>query len=121
MLLRRSADDPVRPNDWDFPGGNVEWGELHEEALRREVVEEAGLPVSDLSPLKVMTKFGEEANVYVLHIIYTCKSDASSVRLSGEHSGFRWLTEQELRLVEPQSLYITLALEALASFSPPAT
>ncbi len=29
LLLRRAAEDSYRPGDWDFPGGNVERGELH--------------------------------------------------------------------------------------------
>lgn len=116
LLLRRSADDPVRPNDWDLPGGNVEWGELHDDALRREVYEEVGLSVADYAPLKVITKFDEEANVYVLHLIYICTPTDTEVRLSGEHSEFRWFTEPELRKVQPSSVYVGLALEALRSY-----
>ena len=114
LLLRRSTDDLVRPNDWDFPGGNVEWGELHDSALRREVYEEVGLSVADYAPLKVMTKFDEKANVYILHLIYTCKPTSAEVRLGGEHSEFCWFTEPELRQVALQSMYLSLALEALS-------
>ena len=120
LLLRRSAADPVRPNDWDFPGGNVEWGELHDAALFREIAEEVGLSVVTYSPLKIMTKFDAEADVYVLYIIYTCKPNSPNVRLSGEHSEFRWFTEQELKRLEPRSMYVALALEALAQNSPSA-
>ena len=114
LLLKRGADDAVRPNDWDFPGGNVAWGELHHDALLREVDEEVGLHVVDYRPLKVMTEFDEEANVYVLYVIYMCRPASSTVRLGSEHSEFCWLTAQELEGLNPRSMYVTLALEALA-------
>ena len=114
LLLKRNADDAVRPGDWDFPGGNVAWGELHHDALLREVGEEVGLGVVDYKPLKIMTKFDEEADVYVLYIIYVCRPTSSAVRLGGEHGEFNWFTARELEGLNSRSLYVTLALEALA-------
>ena len=112
LLLRRSVDDAVRPNDWDFPGGNVHFGELHDASLSREVFEETGLRIAHFIPLKVMSAFDADENVHVLHIIYTCEADSSEVLLSGEHHAYRWFNASELE-ASSQSRYTALALEAL--------
>ncbi len=113
LLLKRSANDSFRPGDWDFPGGNVEWGELHGEALPRELLEETGLRVEQFTPLKVMSAFDPGDNVYVLHIIYTCRSDTAKITLSGEHQAYGWFDRAELETRPNSSVYVTLGLEAL--------
>lgn len=40
-----TADIPDSNDRWDFVGGKIEWGELPEEAVIREVKEESGLDV----------------------------------------------------------------------------
>ena len=42
-----------------FPGGRVETGETLEEAARRELAEETGLAVHELSPLALVRAEGE--------------------------------------------------------------
>ncbi len=48
LLLQHRTDD----NTWDFPGGFSEIGETLEETARREVLEEMGLQVEDMTLLK---------------------------------------------------------------------
>ena len=116
LLLKRSADDSFKPGDWDFPGGNVEWGELHEVALTREVFEEIGLKLEQFTPLKVSSLFDAEENVYVLHIIYTCRSASATITLSREHESYGWFGQGELETL-PSSRYVTLGLGALKTLT----
>ena len=47
LLIR----NPYGPMKWDLPGGGVRRGERPEDAARREVFEEVGLPLTKLRPL----------------------------------------------------------------------
>jgi len=49
LLLQHRTDD----NTWDFPGGYMELGESTEETARREVREETGLEIGDMTLFKV--------------------------------------------------------------------
>ncbi len=45
LLIKRSENDPVGPNTWEFVGGKVEFHENMEEALNREIYEETGIKI----------------------------------------------------------------------------
>ena len=40
LIVKRSKDDDFLPGVWEFPGGNIEDGELILDALKREIYEE---------------------------------------------------------------------------------
>lgn len=46
VLMTRRAAAGTRPDMWELPGGVVENGESHSEALHREFVEELGVKIS---------------------------------------------------------------------------
>lgn len=43
LLVKKSADDPFHPNEWEVPGGRMEFGEKLDEHIKREVKEEGGI------------------------------------------------------------------------------
>lgn len=48
LLVRWHFEDPDGPFDvWGTPGGGIDGGELPEQAIRRELLEETGLEVAD--------------------------------------------------------------------------
>lgn len=93
LALQRSKDDPKRANDWDLPGGNVLYGELHEDSLRREVMEEVQLEIEEIKPIQVITNY--EKNIYYIFIGLTCKATSDQATLSKEHQDYKWVTKDE--------------------------
>lgn len=53
MLLRDNIPDIPFPNMWDIPGGRVEPGEIPEETVKREMMEEMELKLEKISLFKV--------------------------------------------------------------------
>jgi ADP-ribose pyrophosphatase YjhB (NUDIX family) len=94
LVLQRRKTAPDQITEWDLPGGNVIFGEIHVEAITREIREETALGVTDVQIAQVATGFNKERQLYHLFIGYSCKAENVAVRLS-EHEACRWVTKQE--------------------------
>lgn len=55
LMLRRVSPRPEWHHKWNVPGGKVCPGESVEDAVRREIMEESGIPVGALQPLGIYT------------------------------------------------------------------
>ena len=85
--------DKARANFWEFPGGKVEPGESHAEALVRECREELDitLKVGDLF-CEVMHPYSD---IVVRLFLYHCTLPKGTPKLL-EHQAFAWLTTGEI-------------------------
>ena len=101
LVLKRSLQSYSRPGDWDFPGGNVLYGELHEESLKREITEETKLQIEEIKPVQVITNYVKENSMYFLLITYKATALSSTVILSHEHTEYRWMTRAEFLKLKP--------------------
>lgn len=61
VLLVRRGKAPLA-GEWSLPGGAVELGETMEQAIVREVAEEAGLAVAPIQVLKVFDHLDHDSN-----------------------------------------------------------
>ena len=80
------------------PGGHVELGETLEAALRREVAEETGLTISDITFVCVQEFVYDPAFWLPRHFIffdYACRTDMTQVRLNDEAEEYMWVTIDE--------------------------
>lgn len=104
LAIKRSPNAHARPGGWDLAGGNVQFGELHEDALRREIREETGLATGDITPTQVVTAFKDGA--YYLYINYATKAAGEAVTLSDEHTEWRWVTPEAFVALQPAQFLI---------------
>lgn len=98
LLLKRSPTKDYAPNVWEGVTGRMDNFEGPEASLRREVEEETGIKDLEIvKPFKIGRFFRGErtAEKEVIIIAFWCKTFSSNVKISDEHSEYRWVTPEE--------------------------
>ena len=84
---------------WGFPKGNIEMGEKEQDAGIREVQEETGI-----SKIVLIDNFREKVHyiykrqgksIYKEVVYFLAKSNEKEVKLSFEHSEYKWLCYED--------------------------
>lgn len=78
ILLIRRGNDPFK-GEWALPGGFVEYGESTEEAIIREVKEEANLDISLKALVGVYSKPDRDPRGHVISICYNATGNGKEV------------------------------------------
>lgn len=107
VLFLRRSEKCSRAHGWDFPGGGVEAGENPVDACIREVLEETGLMVFNITPITthVSTKAHGEESGNELIIGYHASTNAKNVTLSWEHEHHIWMPIEEGRELDLPELH----------------
>ena len=107
----------MRSHKWHdkyvVPGGHIELGESAEQAVIREVKEETGLDVSDVSFLCYQDFIYDEAFWKSRHFIFldfTCKSEQTEATLNHEAQSYVWVSLESAREL-PIDAYTVHAIE----------
>lgn len=97
LLLKRSPRADFSADIWEYITGRMNQFEEPELALRREIMEEAGIEVEIVKPISTYHIFrGEQvAENEVIGIMYWCKTKSEIVKISDEHSDYKWVTIDE--------------------------
>jgi 8-oxo-dGTP diphosphatase len=100
LLLQRSPEKDFASGVWECVTGRVDQGEGFVEALQREVREELGLSVQAEMILGTTHFYRGPADPHneLIGVVFGCSIQGpQDVRLSREHSQYRWVTIQEAR------------------------
>lgn len=97
----------LQSEKWDslycIPGGHIELGESAVEALKREVFEETGLSISDISFLGVQESiFPKEFHEkkHFIFINYCCWTKSEEVTLNYESKAYIWIKPSQIEKIE---------------------
>ena len=85
-------------DEWDFPGGKINFNEDIEECLRREVKEEVNLNIKNLNILKPFNL--QFNNVPVFVIVFSANISCDSyISVSYEHSEYNFFSKDEIKKI----------------------
>ena len=103
--------DKDKDDLWDLPGGGIKKKETKIQALKREVKEETNLDVNVLerhNKWSFITLKGNERKVnnYLCEVL----GDVKKIKLSDEHSEYKWINLKEVRKYKfkNESFYLSL-------------
>jgi 8-oxo-dGTP pyrophosphatase MutT (NUDIX family) len=88
LVLKRAGFMRSRPNEWDLPGGTLEFNEEHQPGVIREVYEETGLKIAD--PELIVRKAGNWQGTVYEFSYYRCTTRDRKILLSEEHTAYEW-------------------------------
>ncbi|GAB6096444.1 hypothetical protein JCM14469_26970 [Desulfatiferula olefinivorans] len=97
LLLFLRDDKPGLPHAgmWDLPGGHVEDGESPDQCIVREMNEELGLDLDDVSLFRIYDFEDRLEYVYVK----AWDPDITTLKMT-EGQGLRWFSEDDIRTTE---------------------
>ena len=100
LMLKRSSYMEKFAGEWDLPGGHIKIGEDFEVGMKREVEEETGLSVDSLTFVTQIENLS----------FYFCKYPEKPIKLSHEHTSFRFFSKKDL---DADKKFEKVALKAL--------
>ncbi len=97
LLLQRTSRSDFLPGVWESPSGRMKQFEELEEALHRELSEEAGIQDFQIvKPLTVSHFYRGErtAEKEIVLIVFWIRTDTETVTISAEHDHYRWVSAE---------------------------
>jgi len=125
LVLRRSGDKDFAAGMWDCVTGRVDQGEGIVEALHREVGEELGIVVRTDFLIGTFRFFrgARHPDNEMVGLHFCCSFDETQqLRLSWEHSKYRWVTRSEADALLPPGHWLRPVIaraDALRALTPP--
>ena len=100
LMLKRSNYDEKYAGEWDLPGGHIQVGENFNTGMKREVKEETNIEIEN-------PKFVQKIDNLDF---YCCSYNNKPIKMSHEHTGFRFFAKKDL---DPNKKFDKVALKAL--------
>ena len=96
LVQRADISGTSRSNEWEFPGGLMEFGEDLHAALRREIKEETGLDDINIEKLLYAITVKVSPERQVVGLMYLSHAKGDIVKISEEHIDFMWANKEQL-------------------------
>jgi len=125
LVLKRSAGKDFASGAWECITGRVDQGEGFTDAVRREVHEELGINVQIDFIVGTAHFFRGEPNPEneMVGVQYCCSVESpEAIRVSAEHSEYRWITAEEAEELFPEGHWLGNLIrraEAIRALLPP--
>ncbi len=97
LLVKRGREPGL--GIWSIPGGVVLFGEPLEEAVRREVMEETGIQVRPVCPLKTVERIlpdGPRIRFHYIIVDYACVAESDALKAGSDAKAAVWAHWNEL-------------------------
>ena len=97
ILVTQRSEKMSLPLKWEFPGGKIEKNETAEACILREIKEELNLEIEIVTRLE--SKSFDYPSFSINLIPFISKYLSGIINLN-EHKDYKWLTKEELKLLE---------------------
>jgi len=92
ILLLKRANSEYGEGQWCLPGGKLDYGDTPEHTVEKELKEETGLTVSNVTFLIYQNSLPlQPGKMHCLNLYYTC-SYTGQITLNKESSDFAWVS-----------------------------
>jgi nucleoside triphosphatase len=103
LICKKPKNLGIFPGQWALPGGGIEEKEKMLEAVEREVKEETGLRVSEITPLyftddlqKKYLRSGTVEKHYMIYLYFRARAADDRVKLGEEFEDYSWVKIADL-------------------------
>lgn len=101
ILLLKRAHSEYGKSQWCLPGGKLDYGDTPEHTVQKELQEETGLTVSNVTFLFYQNSLPlQKGKMYCVNLYFAC-SCTGKVSLNEESSEFVWVSPQKALEYKP--------------------
>lgn len=120
LLARRGMSEVHMPGVWSIPGGKVdddgETVNILQETLKREVLEEVGVEITDEIDLVYNNTFNRSDGASVVGLTFLCHWKSGEAEPLEDTSEVKWFTLEELLEMEDVEEFLRREIQALNEF-----